>query len=156
MKTKETNHSKLFKELSDSTEGWVAHHKNQTGSGYNTLELILQDNNKSHDTEYFKKKFLNNGFTEIKNKSILEEQSAKKIIKPFIGQARATKVEISSDSFGRTNVRIKIQKTELKSHEIEKLEKAFKKEFLNKNKIIREVKHPNFINSIKSALGLTA
>jgi translation elongation factor EF-1beta len=142
MKSTEVNHSKLLKELSESTsEKWVAHHREPKAGGFNVLELRLQDNNKEHDTEYFKKKFIKNGFTEVKNKSILEEQSAVKKIKPFTGEGPGVKVEISSDNFGRTFVRLIIDKKKLKEIEVKKLEQTFKEEFINKNKIKTEVKH---------------
>ncbi len=154
MKPMETNHSRLLKDLSESTEEkWIAHHKEPKGKGeFNILELRLQDNNKSHDTNYFKEKFIKNGFIEIKNKSILEEQSSNKKITPFTGKGKGTKVEISSDSFGRTNIRVVINKNELEKNEVEKLEKAFNKELVGRKKIKIEVKHQGWIESIKSLL----
>ncbi|MCL5011304.1 MAG: hypothetical protein M1594_00175 [Candidatus Marsarchaeota archaeon] len=153
MKPIETNHSKLLKDLSESTEEkWTAHHKELKEGRFNVLELRLQDNDKKHDTEYFKEKFIKNGFIEIKNKSILEEQSQNKKITPFTGEGKGTKVEISSDSFGRTNIRVVINKNELEKNEVEKLEKAFNKELIGRKKIKIEVKHKGWIESIKGLL----
>ncbi len=152
---KRTDHAKMLEVLANSTdEKFVVHHRDFNAGRFNKMELNLQDNNKKHDTEYFKEKFIKNGFTEIKNKSVLEKETSNKKIAPFTGEGTGTRVEISSDSFGRTKIRVIIDKTKLEKNEVEKLEKAFKEKIAGTKKIKMEVKHPGVIESIKGFLRL--
>jgi hypothetical protein len=149
---KTINHPKFLRNIAASTdEKFIVYHKDPVEKGHNKLVFVVQDNRNDHDTEYYRRKFLENGFTEVKNESILEKksQSSKKIT-PFTGEGKGTKVEIFS-SFNKTQVRIIIKKNELSNEEVKKLENVLT-EFRNNKKIKKEIKEYGLINSFKNSL----